>query len=104
MVETIKYEIIREIGKVEIRRYPKIVIAKVEDRTTAFNLLYRFITGENRQKAKVKITLRNGLSSHPRVVTIPCKDFRLISLDLMTTIKIDSYWLRRVETRSLRER
>jgi hypothetical protein len=56
MVETIKYEIIREIGKVEIRRYPKIIAAKVEDSSGGFNLLYRFITGENRQKAKVKMT------------------------------------------------
>ena len=56
MVETIKYETIREIGKVEIRRYPKIFIAKVEDPTNAFNLLYRFIAGGNRQQAKVKMT------------------------------------------------
>jgi hypothetical protein len=56
MVETIKYEIIREIGNVEIRKYPKIVIAKVEDPANGFNLLYRFITGENRQKSKVKMT------------------------------------------------
>jgi hypothetical protein len=57
MVETVKYEIIRKIGKVEIRRYPKIVIAKVENpETDAFNLLYQFITGENRQKTKVKMT------------------------------------------------
>jgi effector-binding domain-containing protein len=56
MVETIKYEVIREIGNVEIRRYPKIVIAKVEDPSNGFNLLYRFITGGNRQKTKVKMT------------------------------------------------
>ena len=56
MVETIKYEIIREIGNVEIRKYPKIVIAKVEDPANGFNLLYRFITGANSQKAKVKMT------------------------------------------------
>jgi hypothetical protein len=56
MVETIKYEVVREIGKVEVRSYPKIVVAKVEDSSDAFNLLYRFITGENRQKAKVKMT------------------------------------------------
>jgi hypothetical protein len=56
MVETIKYEIIREIGKVEIRSYPKIIVARVEDSSDAFNLLYRFITGENRQRAKVKMT------------------------------------------------
>jgi hypothetical protein len=57
MVETVKYEVIRKIGKVEIRRYPKIVIAKVENsETDAFDLLYRFITGNNRQKTKVKMT------------------------------------------------
>ena len=56
MVETIKYEIIREIGNVEIRSYPKIIVARVEDSSDAFNLLYRFITGENRQRAKVKMT------------------------------------------------
>ena len=56
MVETIKYEVIREIAKIEIRRYPKIVIAKVEDPANGFNLLYQFITGENRQNAKVKMT------------------------------------------------
>ena len=56
MVETIKYEVIRELGNVEIRRYPKIVVAKVEDPSNGFNLLYRFITGGNRQKAKVKMT------------------------------------------------
>jgi hypothetical protein len=57
MVETIKYEVTRKIGKVEIRSYPKIVIAKVEDpETDAFNLLYRFITGENKQREKVKMT------------------------------------------------
>jgi hypothetical protein len=56
LVETIKYEIIREIGKVEIRRYPKIIVARVDDASDAFNLLYRFITGENRQRAKVKMT------------------------------------------------
>jgi hypothetical protein len=56
MVETIKYEIIREIDKVEIRKYPKIIVARVENPSNGFNLLYRFITGENRQKAKVKMT------------------------------------------------
>jgi hypothetical protein len=56
MVETIKYEVIREIGKVEIRSYPKIIVARVEDSSDAFSLLYSFITGANRQRAKVKMT------------------------------------------------
>ena len=57
MVQTIKYKVVREVGKVEIRVYPKIVIAKVEDpNVDAFGLLYNFITGGNKQKEKVKMT------------------------------------------------
>ena len=57
MVETVKYELIQKIGKVEIRRYPTIVIAKVENgEIDAFDLLYKFITGNNTQKLKVKMT------------------------------------------------
>ena len=57
MVQTIKYKVVREVGKVEIRAYPKIIVAKVEDpNADAFNLLYNFITGGNKQKEKVKMT------------------------------------------------
>ncbi len=57
MVETTKYEIIRRIGKVEIRRYPRIIIAKVDNSVSdSFGLLFRFISGENRQKEEVKMT------------------------------------------------
>jgi hypothetical protein len=57
MVQTIKYKVVRTIGKVEIRAYPKIVIAKVQDpNADAFSLLYDFITGNNLQKEKVKMT------------------------------------------------
>ncbi len=57
MVETIKYEIIRKIGKVEIRHYPRVIIAKVDNSVSdSFGLLFRFISGQNRQKEKVKMT------------------------------------------------
>ncbi len=57
MVETIHYEVIRELGKVEIRRYPKIVVARVTDpEADAFSLLYKFITGNNAGKEKVPMT------------------------------------------------
>ncbi len=40
-----KCKVVREVGKVEIQVYPKIVIAKVEDpNLDAFSLLYSFIT------------------------------------------------------------
>jgi hypothetical protein len=57
MVETIRYEVIQKIGKVEIREYPKIVVAYVDDQNAdSFGLLYNFITGSNVQKEKVKMT------------------------------------------------
>jgi hypothetical protein len=57
MVQTIKYKVIREVDKVEIRAYPKIIVAKVQDpNADAFSLLYNFIAGGNKQKEKVKMT------------------------------------------------
>jgi hypothetical protein len=49
MVETVKYEVLRKLNKAEIRRYPKLTIAKVEGHGNGgFDLLFRFINGENR--------------------------------------------------------
>jgi len=57
LVETIKYEPIRELGNVEIRKYPAIIVAKVVDpEADGFSLLYKFITGKNTQKVKVQMT------------------------------------------------
>jgi hypothetical protein len=57
MVQTIKHEIIRKLDKVEIRRYPEIVIAKVSNyESDSFGLLFRFISGDNKTKEKVKMT------------------------------------------------
>jgi hypothetical protein len=57
MVATVRYTVESRLNKVEIRRYPKIAIAKVEKpEDEAFNLLFRFISGENRQRSKVKMT------------------------------------------------
>jgi hypothetical protein len=57
MVQTAKYEVTRKLDKVEIRRYPKIVLAKVSNyESDSFGLLFRFISGENKQKEKMKMT------------------------------------------------
>jgi hypothetical protein len=57
MVEQAKYEVLREINKVEIRRYETMVIAKVDGYGDGgFNLLFNFITGNNRQKSKIVMT------------------------------------------------
>lgn len=57
MVQTVKYEVVKKLGKVEIRQYPKIIIAKVSNlESDSFGLLFRFISGNNAQKEKVKMT------------------------------------------------
>jgi hypothetical protein len=57
MVEQAKYEVLRDVNKVEIRRYPSLVIARVDGYGDGgFNLLFSFITGNNRQKSKIAMT------------------------------------------------
>jgi hypothetical protein len=57
MVPSVKYEVIKKLVKVEIRRYPKIIIAKAANLDSDnFGLLFRFISGDNTQKEKVKMT------------------------------------------------
>ncbi len=57
MVQTIKYEVVRKLAKVEVRRYPEIVLAKVSNvEADSFGLLFRYISGNNIKKEKVKMT------------------------------------------------
>jgi hypothetical protein len=57
MVEQAKYEVLKKIGKIEIRRYPRLVIARVNGYGDGgFNLLFRFISGNNRQKSDIAMT------------------------------------------------
>ncbi len=57
MVDQAKYEVLKEIGSVEIRSYPRLIVAKVDGYGDGgFNLLFRFITGNNRQKSNVAMT------------------------------------------------
>ena len=57
MVEQAKYEVLKKIGKIEIRRYPRLVIARVDGYGDGgFNFLFRFISGNNRQKSDIAMT------------------------------------------------
>jgi hypothetical protein len=57
MVEQAKYEALREINNIEIRRYPSLVIARVDGYGDGgFNILFSFITGNNQQKSKIVMT------------------------------------------------
>ena len=57
MVEQAKYEVLRKVGNIEIRRYHSLVIARVDGYgDSGFNLLFRFITGNNQQKSDIAMT------------------------------------------------
>lgn len=57
MVEQARYEVLRQIDKVEIRRYPRLVIARVDGYGDGgFRILFGYITGNNRQKSKIAMT------------------------------------------------
>ena len=57
MVEHAKYKILKRIGKIEIRNYPCLVIARVDGYSdSGFKNLFRFITGNNRQKSDIAMT------------------------------------------------
>jgi hypothetical protein len=57
MVEQAKYEVIKRIGKTEIRSYSHLVIARVDGYgDSGFNLLFRFIQGNNRKKSDIAMT------------------------------------------------
>lgn len=57
MVQQVRYEVLKKIGKAEIRRYPRLVIARVVGYGDGgFNILFQFITGNNKQKSNVAMT------------------------------------------------
>jgi len=57
MVEVAKYQVLKRINKVEIRRYQSLTVARVDGYgDSGFNILFNFINGENRKKYKIAMT------------------------------------------------
>jgi len=58
MTETIHYDVVKKLDRIEIRQYPKVVFAVVEnhDEDSSFRLLFRYITGENKTKSRIAMT------------------------------------------------
>jgi hypothetical protein len=58
MVEKISYELLRKIDDVEIRKYPKIILAVVEgyEGDSGFYLLFNYISGSNKTKKQIQMT------------------------------------------------
>jgi effector-binding domain-containing protein len=58
MVEKATYNLIKKIDKLEIREYPELILAAVEDfeDNNAFGLLFNYISGENKSQKKIAMT------------------------------------------------
>jgi len=58
MVQEVQYKVIKNIGSVEIRQYPEVVLATVSGYgdNEAFGLLFRYISGRNKTSGEVEMT------------------------------------------------
>lgn len=58
MTESAPYTVTGTLGKVELRKYPELVLASVEDPgdDSGFQHLFRYITGNNRAKDRIAMT------------------------------------------------
>ncbi len=58
MVKKVQYQVLKTIDKVEIRKYPKLLLATVSGLSDndAFGVLFNYITGSNRSAEKVDMT------------------------------------------------
>jgi hypothetical protein len=58
MTESAPFTVTGSLGKVELRRYPDLVLASVEDPgdDSGFQHLFRYITGNNRSKNRIAMT------------------------------------------------
>ena len=58
MSETIKYTIERKVERIELRRYPPMVLASVRGMADndAFRILFRYISGHNQSVKKIPMT------------------------------------------------
>jgi hypothetical protein len=58
MTDQVPYTVIKKIEDLEIRHYPEIIFAVVEDNAddSGFGLLFQYISGENKTRRKIPMT------------------------------------------------
>jgi effector-binding domain-containing protein len=57
VVEKVKYTVIKKIENIEIREYPELILAFVENiNDNGFGLLFNYISGYNKTNEKIKMT------------------------------------------------
>jgi hypothetical protein len=58
MTDQVPYTVIKKIEDLEIRHYPEVIFAVVEDNAddSGFGLLFQYISGENKTRRKIPMT------------------------------------------------
>ena len=58
MTDQVPYDVVKKIDDLEIRRYPEVIFAVVEDNVddSGFNLLFQYISGENKTRSRIAMT------------------------------------------------
>lgn len=58
MVEKVNYVVFKKINLIEIRKYPEMILALVENYNddSAFGALFNYISGYNKKREKIKMT------------------------------------------------
>ena len=58
MTQQVPYEVLKKIEDIEIRQYPEVIFAVVEDNSgdSGFGLLFQYISGENKTRRKIAMT------------------------------------------------
>jgi hypothetical protein len=58
MTQQVPYKVVKKIGGIEIRQYPEVIFAVVEDNIndSGFGLLFQYISGENKTRRKIAMT------------------------------------------------
>ena len=56
MVETPSYEVVKKLGEVEIRKYPKLLLATATGDDDLFRHLFNYISGANNGSKKISMT------------------------------------------------
>lgn len=78
--ETLKYEVLKKDGPIELRRYaPFVTMTAKQTLNSGFNTLFRYISGENDQQRPIKMTvpvLTDLDEAHYISFTMPEKDVK----------------------------
>ncbi len=92
MVEQAPYEVLRNIGAVEIRRYPELLLATVTgvQDDSSFGILFNYISGGNTSQGKIAMTAPVVSSQKIKMTAPVVSDDRFFTFVMPSDYSIDT--------------